>query len=141
MPATPENALIPGVFLRKPEGAFYFVARLPIEDGEDEPAPRGRPRRLPPRGLTTTAKRFAVITVTPGRKSIRATNQPVGALGARPAHAQSIFQREILVEGISNRFQSRHRGFSQDGGEGVGGHGKGEIASVQQTLPGSGIRQ
>ncbi len=26
---------IPGVFLRKPEGAFYFVARLPIEDGED----------------------------------------------------------------------------------------------------------
>lgn len=26
---------IPGVFLRKPEGAFYFVARLPLEDGED----------------------------------------------------------------------------------------------------------
>ena len=26
---------IPGLFLRKPEGAFYFVARLPIEDGED----------------------------------------------------------------------------------------------------------
>jgi aspartate aminotransferase len=26
---------IPGVFLRKPEGAFYFVARLPIEDGDD----------------------------------------------------------------------------------------------------------
>jgi aspartate aminotransferase len=26
---------IPGVFLRKPEGAFYCVARLPIEDGED----------------------------------------------------------------------------------------------------------
>ncbi len=26
---------IPGVFLRKPEGAFYFVARLPILDGED----------------------------------------------------------------------------------------------------------
>ncbi len=26
---------IPGVFLRKPEGAFYFVARLPIEDAED----------------------------------------------------------------------------------------------------------
>jgi aspartate aminotransferase len=26
---------IQGVFLRKPEGAFYFVARLPIEDGED----------------------------------------------------------------------------------------------------------
>jgi len=26
---------IPGVFLRKPEGAFYFVARLPIDDGED----------------------------------------------------------------------------------------------------------
>jgi aspartate aminotransferase len=26
---------IPGVFLRKPEGAFYFVARLPIADGED----------------------------------------------------------------------------------------------------------
>ncbi|HUL77634.1 MAG TPA: aminotransferase class I/II-fold pyridoxal phosphate-dependent enzyme, partial [Vicinamibacteria bacterium] len=26
---------IPGVFLRKPEGAFYFVARLPVEDGED----------------------------------------------------------------------------------------------------------
>lgn len=26
---------LPGVFLRKPEGAFYFVARLPIEDGED----------------------------------------------------------------------------------------------------------
>jgi aspartate aminotransferase len=24
-----------GVFLRKPEGAFYFVARLPVEDGED----------------------------------------------------------------------------------------------------------
>jgi aspartate aminotransferase len=26
---------IPGIFLRKPEGAFYFVARLPITDGED----------------------------------------------------------------------------------------------------------
>jgi aspartate aminotransferase len=26
---------IPGVFLRKPEGAFYFVARLPVEDSED----------------------------------------------------------------------------------------------------------
>ncbi len=26
---------IPGLFLSKPEGAFYFVARLPIEDGED----------------------------------------------------------------------------------------------------------
>ncbi len=26
---------IPGVFLRKPEGAFYFVARLPIENSDD----------------------------------------------------------------------------------------------------------
>ncbi len=26
---------IPGVFLRKPEGAFYFVARLPVDDAED----------------------------------------------------------------------------------------------------------
>ena len=26
---------IPGVFLRKPEGAFYLVARLPVEDGDD----------------------------------------------------------------------------------------------------------
>ena len=26
---------IPGVFLRKPEGAFYFVARLPINDSDD----------------------------------------------------------------------------------------------------------
>jgi len=26
---------IPGVFLRKPEGAFYFVARLPVADGDD----------------------------------------------------------------------------------------------------------
>jgi aspartate aminotransferase len=26
---------IPGVLLRKPEGAFYFVARLPVEDAED----------------------------------------------------------------------------------------------------------
>jgi aspartate aminotransferase len=26
---------IPGVFLRKPEGAFYFVARLPVTDAED----------------------------------------------------------------------------------------------------------
>jgi aspartate aminotransferase len=26
---------IPGVFLRKPEGAFYLVARLPVEDAED----------------------------------------------------------------------------------------------------------
>ncbi len=26
---------IPGVFLRKPEGAFYFVARLPVPDSED----------------------------------------------------------------------------------------------------------
>ncbi len=26
---------IPGVFLTKPEGAFYFVARLPVEDSED----------------------------------------------------------------------------------------------------------
>jgi aspartate aminotransferase len=25
---------IPDVFLRKPEGAFYFVARLPVDDGE-----------------------------------------------------------------------------------------------------------
>ncbi len=26
---------VPGVFLRKPEGAFYFVARLPVPDAED----------------------------------------------------------------------------------------------------------
>lgn len=26
---------IPGVFLRQPEGAFYFVARLPVQDSED----------------------------------------------------------------------------------------------------------
>lgn len=26
---------VPGVFLRKPEGAFYFIARLPILDSED----------------------------------------------------------------------------------------------------------
>ena len=26
---------IPGLFLRKPEGAFYFVARLPVDDAED----------------------------------------------------------------------------------------------------------
>ena len=26
---------IPGIFLRKPEGAFYFIARLPVEDAED----------------------------------------------------------------------------------------------------------
>ncbi len=26
---------IPGVFLTRPEGAFYFVARLPVEDSED----------------------------------------------------------------------------------------------------------
>ena len=26
---------IPGVFLRKPEGAFYFVARLPVDSSED----------------------------------------------------------------------------------------------------------
>ncbi len=26
---------LPGVFLTKPEGAFYFVARLPIDDGDD----------------------------------------------------------------------------------------------------------
>lgn len=26
---------IPGVFLRKPEGAFYFVARLPVKDSDD----------------------------------------------------------------------------------------------------------
>jgi aspartate aminotransferase len=26
---------IPGAFLRKPEGAFYFVARLPVLDAED----------------------------------------------------------------------------------------------------------
>jgi aspartate aminotransferase len=28
-------ARLPGVFLRKPEGAFYFIARLPVEDSED----------------------------------------------------------------------------------------------------------
>ena len=26
---------LPGVLLRKPEGAFYFVARLPIRDSDD----------------------------------------------------------------------------------------------------------
>lgn len=26
---------IPGVFLRKPEGAFYFIAQLPVDDAED----------------------------------------------------------------------------------------------------------
>ena len=26
---------LPGVMLRKPEGAFYFIARLPVEDAED----------------------------------------------------------------------------------------------------------
>ena len=26
---------IPGLFLRKPEGAFYFVARIPVDDAEE----------------------------------------------------------------------------------------------------------
>jgi aspartate aminotransferase len=26
---------VPGIFLRKPEGAFYFIARLPVRDSED----------------------------------------------------------------------------------------------------------
>ncbi len=26
---------IPGVFLKKPEGAFYFIARIPVKDSED----------------------------------------------------------------------------------------------------------
>jgi aspartate aminotransferase len=26
---------IPGIFFRKPEGAFYFIARLPVDDAED----------------------------------------------------------------------------------------------------------
>ena len=30
-----ELSQVPGVFFRKPEGAFYFVARLPVQDGED----------------------------------------------------------------------------------------------------------
>ncbi len=30
-----EMRKIPGVFLRKPEGAFYFVARLPVDDAEE----------------------------------------------------------------------------------------------------------
>jgi aspartate aminotransferase len=30
-----EMTKIPGVFLRKPEGAFYFVARLPVDDAEE----------------------------------------------------------------------------------------------------------
>ena len=31
----PRLSKIPGVFLRKPEGAFYFIARLPVSDSED----------------------------------------------------------------------------------------------------------
>ena len=30
-----EMRKIPGVFLRKPEGAFYFIARLPVDDAEE----------------------------------------------------------------------------------------------------------
>jgi aspartate aminotransferase len=30
-----ELTKIPGIFFRKPEGAFYFVARLPVKDSED----------------------------------------------------------------------------------------------------------
>lgn len=30
-----EMIRIPGIFLRRPEGAFYFVARLPVEDADD----------------------------------------------------------------------------------------------------------
>ena len=30
-----ELSAIPGVFFPKPEGAFYFIARLPVEDAED----------------------------------------------------------------------------------------------------------
>jgi aspartate aminotransferase len=30
-----ELSAIPGVFLRKPEGAFYLVARLPVDDAEE----------------------------------------------------------------------------------------------------------
>lgn len=30
-----ELTKIPGIFFRKPEGAFYFVARIPVKDSED----------------------------------------------------------------------------------------------------------
>jgi aspartate aminotransferase len=30
-----ELTKVPGIFFRKPEGAFYFVARLPVKDSED----------------------------------------------------------------------------------------------------------
>lgn len=48
---------IPGVFLRKPEGAFYFVARLPIADSEDFA------RWL----LTSYAQDGATVMVAPAR--------------------------------------------------------------------------
>ena len=54
---------LPGVLLRKPEGAFYCVARLPVEDAEDfaswlltDFSPRGRDRDgRPGRGLLRDA--------------------------------------------------------------------------------------
>ncbi len=56
---------IPGVLLRKPEGAFYFVARLPIEDARGLRAP-GCCRTSRTRARPCSSPRLAGFYATPG---------------------------------------------------------------------------
>jgi aspartate aminotransferase len=56
---------IPGVFLRKPEGAFYFVARLPVDDAEE--FARFLLAEFSHDGHTVMVSPAAGFYVTPGR--------------------------------------------------------------------------
>src|SRR5262249_38695462 len=76
---------IPGVFLTKPEGAFYFVARLPVEDGEEFASWL----------LTDFALDGATVMVSPARGFYATLG-----LGANEVRIAYVLKKEDLVASV-----------------------------------------
>jgi len=95
---------IPGVFLTRPEGAFYFVARLPVEDTEDFARflledfeyERGTVMVAPASGFYASAGLGAnevriayVLNEADLRTSVRILREGLAAYGARARRRES----------------------------------------------------
>ncbi len=95
---------IPGVFLRKPEGAFYFIARMPVSDSDDfarfllaDFSHEGRTVMVAPAagfyatpGLGRNEVRIAyVLNCDDLRRSVEVLGAALDAYGTQPAAAAS----------------------------------------------------
>ena len=98
---------IPGVFLRKPEGAFYFIARLPVDDAE------AFARFL----LTDFSHRGATVMIAPA-EGFYAT-PGLGRDEARIAYVLARPQLERAVEVLAEALAA-YPGVTRSPGSGVG---------------------